>query len=273
MEKIDQTLDMIFAKFDLAVEFLKNITRLEIMMKINDINKKIHSLLILLGIVVAAFWVANASSGFLGASGIKMFLYMIGSVIALIIVAYLSRDFHNACENLITANKTTLSSNAILRFSAITSLIIVALLILGSLNVLFKGNVVQALTFLFYSLLLFISAGTLFNPSLLNIHITSDSSSGEDFITIFTSYLKSFVYFERIISSLLILGGSVLLIGYAIEPSSAGNDLGSYTSSLAWAIGSVVAGIAFPIVAYLTFTIFWFVNSLLLAILSLGKSR
>tara|TARA_B100001121_G_C18412221_1_gene490682 strand:+ start:170 stop:694 length:525 start_codon:yes stop_codon:yes gene_type:complete len=174
---------------------------------------------------------------------------------------------------LITANKTTLSSNAILRFSAITSLIIVALLILGSLNVLFKGNVVQALTFLFYSLLLFISAGTLFNPSLLNIHITSDSSSGEDFITIFTSYLKSFVYFERIISSLLILGGSVLLIGYAIEPSSAGNDLGSYTSSLAWAIGSVVAGIAFPIVAYLTFTIFWFVNSLLLAILSLGKSR
>ena len=42
MEKIDQTLDMIFAKFDLAVEFLKNITRLEIMMKINDINKKIN---------------------------------------------------------------------------------------------------------------------------------------------------------------------------------------------------------------------------------------
>ena len=116
----DQALDMIFAKFDLAVDFLKNITRLEIMMKINDINKKIHSLLILLGIAIIAYWVFNAFSNVMMVSGIKSFLYMIGSVIALIIAAYLSRDFHNACENLIPANKTTLSSNAILRFGAIT---------------------------------------------------------------------------------------------------------------------------------------------------------
>ena len=66
------------------------------------------------------------------------------------------------CENLISANKTTLSSNAILRFSGIFSVIIAAILLLGGISVIFTGEIEQSLTFLLYALILYISAGTLF---------------------------------------------------------------------------------------------------------------
>jgi Trk-type K+ transport system membrane component len=38
------------------------------------------------------------------------------------------------------------------------------------------------------------------------------------------------------------------------------------------AFGLIAAGIGFPLLAYLSFTILWFVNSLLLSILSLRRN-
>ncbi len=263
MEMIDQILLKIYTMLDRVVEFLKHMTRLEIMVKINEMSRKIHSSLIVLAIFfVAIFYVLLSIQ--LGSG--QYVTYGVLSILGLFILSYLAKDFHGACESLISANRTTLSNNAILRFSAITSLLVAAILFLGSLASFFMGEISDSIMFLFYALLLYMSAGTLFNPSLININVSSDSSSGEDFITIFSSGLKTFVYFERIISSLLILSGIIKMIeiiaGY--EP---------FLLASPWALGFIAGGIGFPLVAYLIFTILWFANSLLLAILSLRRSN
>ena len=54
MEKIDQILNKIYTYFDRAVEFMKHITRLELMAKLNEISKQIHSLLVVLAIVFSS---------------------------------------------------------------------------------------------------------------------------------------------------------------------------------------------------------------------------
>ena len=262
MENIDQLLNKIYSYFDRAVEFLKNITRLELMVKLNEISKKIHSSLVGLAIVFSTLLLIILYVY----TGVGSYVtYAVLSIIGLLFVSYLAKDFHSACENLISANKTTLSSNAILRFSAIFSLIIAAVLLLGALASFFTGEIEQSVTFLLFALVLYISAGTLFNPSLINIEVVHDSSSGEDFITIFSSGLKSFVYFERIISSLLIITGIIQIIAIIIKYEFSYADMYS-------AGGYILGGIAFPFLAYLIFTILWFINSILLAILSLRKS-
>ena len=263
MENIDQILNKIYSYFDRAVEFLKNITRLELMIKLNEISKKIHSLLVGLAIVFTTLLLIILYIY----TGVGSYVtYAILSIIGLLFISYLAKDFHSACENLISANKTTLSSNAILRFSAIFSLIMAVLLLLGSLVSFFTGEIEQSLTFLLSALILYISAGTLFNPSLINVEVIKDSSSGEDFITLFSSGLKSFVYFERIISSLLIIIGIFQIIAMLIKYKFLYADL--YLVG-----GFILGGIAFPLLAYLIFTILWFINSILLAILSLRKNH
>ena len=103
-----------------------------------------------------------------------------------------------------------------------------------------------------------------FNPSLLNIEITKKSTSGEDFIAVFSLNLKSMVFFEKIISTILIVLGNVYLLSNLVTLK-----LSFFMSG----VGFLFAGIAFPIIIYLSFTILWFFNSLFLGILSLARKK
>ena len=51
MEIIDQIFSKIYTLLDRAVDFLKHLTRLEIMVKLNEMSRKIHSSLIVLSII------------------------------------------------------------------------------------------------------------------------------------------------------------------------------------------------------------------------------
>ena len=261
MEMFDQLLGRIYNLLDRFVEFLKYITRLEVMMKLNEISKKIHSLLIVLAIIFLTilFIVVSIYAG----DG-QYITYAVMSIVGLLVLSYLSKDFHGACEVLISSNRTTLSNNAILRFYAITTILISAVTLLGAIVSFFNGDIELFIILLIYTLLLYMSAGTLFNPSLININISSDSSSGEDLITIFSSGLKSFVYLQRIISSLLILIGIIKTIEVIV-------DYSFYFDDMYFAAGLIAGGIAFPILAYLLFLILWFVYSIFLSILSLKR--
>jgi len=128
----------------------------------------------------------------------------------------------------------------------------------------FTGSLKGTIYSLLASLLLFINAGTQFNPSLLNIEITKKSSSGEDFIAIFSLNLKSAVFFEKIISTILIVLGNVYLIANLFT-----QNMEFFMSGITF----LSLGIAFPIIVYISFTIFWFFNSLLLAVLSLARKK
>jgi len=190
-------------------------------------------------------------------------LAIFGPIIVLF-VAFLAKDFHEACSDLIKSNRTSLSNNAILRFGAITSLIFSAILFILAIIAVFNGSLVITIWLLLSSLLLFISAGTQFNPSLLNVEINKKSSSGEDFIAIFSLSLKSTVFFEKIISTILIVLGNIYLIVNIFTPS-----LKFFFGGL----GFLFSGISFPILIYISFTVLWFFNSIFLAILSLGRKK
>ena len=109
-----------------------------------------------------------------------------------IFIAYLAKDFHDACSGLIKSNTTTLGNHAFLRFGGITSLILSVIAFISAFVAMFNGSLAITIWSLLVSLLLFISAGTQFNPSLLNVEINKKSSAGEDFIAIFSLILKSF---------------------------------------------------------------------------------
>ena len=155
-------------------------------------------------------------------------------------------------------------NNAILKFGAIISLFLSALLFAAGIVAIFNGSLSGTIYSLLASLLLFISAGTQFNPSLLNIEITKQSTSGEDFIAIFSLNLKSMVYFEKIISTILIVLGNVYLLANLFT-----QEVGLFM----YGVGFLSAGIAYPIIIYISFTVLWFFNSLFLRILSLGRKK
>jgi hypothetical protein len=128
----------------------------------------------------------------------------------------------------------------------------------------FNGSLSGTIYSLLASLFLFISAGTQFNPSLLNIEITKQSTSGEDFIAIFSLNLKSMVFFEKIISTILIVLGNIYLLA---------NLFAHEMEFFMYGVGFLSAGIAYPIIIYILFTVLWFFNSLFLGILSLGRGK
>jgi len=263
MEKIDQILLKIYTILDRAVEFLKHITRLEIMTKIKEMSRKIHSSLIVLALFFVAIYSIYSSIQFENGTAIGTGVL---TILGFLVISYLAKDFHGACENLISANGTTVSNNAILRVSAIVYVLSAAIFFLVFLASFFTGDISQSLQFLILAVLGYMSAGTMFNPSLININISSDSSAGEDFITIFSIGFKTTLYFQRIISSLFILWGIITFIEIMFDFSN------NYIDG-AWAYGLIAAGIGFPLVAYIMFIIVWFVNSLFLDILSLKRSN
>ena len=261
MNFFDKTLKNIFSIFSNFINFLKKVTRIEIIKKLEKFSESIYSS----ALIISCFIIFIIGLIVYGKSQIQWILPLaIFGPIIILFIAFLSKDFHEACSDLIKSNTTSLSNNAILRFGAITSLIFAALSFVLAVISIFNGSLATTIWSLLASLLLFINAGTQFNPSLLNVEITKKSSSGEDFIAIFSLSLKSMVFFEKIISTILIVLGNVYLIANVFT-----QKLGFFFSGL----GFLFSGISFPILIYISFTILWFFNSIFLAILSLGRRK
>lgn len=261
MKFFDQTLKTIFKFFDNFINFLKKITRIEVIKKLEKFSDNIYSSALIISCIIT-FIIGLIVYGKFSISW-TLPLAIFGPILILFI-AFLAKDFHGACSDLIKSNTTSLSNNAILRFGAITSLIFAALIFVIAILSIFNGSLAMTIWSLLGALLLFISAGTQFNPSLLNVEINKKSSSGEDFIAIFSLSLKSMVFFEKIISTILIVLGNVYLIANVFT-----QKLGFFFSGL----GFLFSGISFPILIYMLFTILWFFNSIFLAILSLGRGK
>ena len=261
MNFFDKTLKKIFKHFDNFINFLKKITRIEVIKRLDKFSESIYSSAIIISCLIT-FVIGLIVYGKISI-GWTLPLAIFGPLVILFI-AFLAKDFHGACSDLIKSNTTSLSNNAILRFGAITSLIFAALALILALFSIFNGSLATTIWSLLVSLFLFISAGTQFNPSLLNVEITNKSSSGEDFTAIFSLSLKSMVFFEKIISTILIVLGNVYLIANVFT-----QKLGFFFSGL----GFLLSGISFPILIYISFTILWFFNSIFLAILSLGRKK
>jgi len=261
MKKFDSILKKIFSFFTTFISFLKKITSVAVIRKFDKFLEKIYSTTL----IVSCFVIFIIGLIIYGKSqlGWVLPLAILGPILILFI-AYLAKDFHEANKDLIKSNTTTIGNAAILNFGAVISLFLSAIFFIFAFIGISEGSLTAVITSLLASLFLFISAGTQFNPTLLNVVVDKKSSAGEDFISIFSLSLKSMLYFEKIISTILLVLGNIILVINLINPS-----LAYFFSGL----GFLSAGIAYPVLIYIFFTIFWFFNSIFLAILSLAKKN
>ena len=130
MNIFDKNLKTIFNFFDKFINFLKKITRIEVIKKLEKFAESIYSSALIIScliIFIIGLIVYGKTS-----IGWALPLAIFGPLVILFI-AFLAKDFHGACSDLIKSNTTSLSNNAILRFGAITSLVFAALTFILSL--------------------------------------------------------------------------------------------------------------------------------------------
>ena len=154
MGTFDKALNSIYKIFNKIIFYFKKITRVEKIKRLEKIAERIHSsaLIISCGIIaiVGLIFYTKTSLGW-------MLPLSIFGPILILFVAYLANDFHEACSDLIKSNTTSLGNNAILKFYAVTSMILSIVLfgvaILAIFNGSLKGTVFSLLASLLLSLI------------------------------------------------------------------------------------------------------------------------
>ena len=136
MNFFDKTLKNIFSIFSNFINFLKKVTRIEIIKKLEKFSESIYSS----ALIISCFIIFIIGLIVYGKAQIQWILPLaIFGPIIILFIAFLSKDFHEACSDLIKSNTTSLSNNAILRFGAITSLIFAALSFVLAVISIFNG--------------------------------------------------------------------------------------------------------------------------------------
>ncbi|MED5579062.1 MAG: hypothetical protein VX794_03430 [Nitrospinota bacterium] len=235
---------------------------------------KFYAPLILITIVL--FLLNTLKLGF-----IYFLLSLIFAVPILLIFNYIGEKFHGACNNLISANKTGLSDDAILRLLSISYILggifffLLSVLLSANSSLLyasdfgFGGYILPFLLVGLWilSLIHFLATVPIANPDLINVEISKDNTSAEDAICILTLPLKIMLYFEELTSRLLIVSSAFLFIRFLLS-SSAFSDF----MMLGYAFTFLCLGLAYPLVIYFVFLMFNFWFSFMLSILGVAKN-
>ena len=186
MDFFDNILKNIYYFCDKILFFFKKITEIKYVKKIESFFSKVNSLLIIISslliFIVGLYFNSKAPTY---RSSIFLPIALFGPFVALFL-SYLSKKFDNACENLISSNKTTLSNEAMLTFGGVLSVIFALIFSFASIASIFNGKLTMVLMFAAFAFFSYLSAATQFNPALLNLEVTKKSSSGEDLIALFS---------------------------------------------------------------------------------------
>tara|TARA_A100001037_G_scaffold110065_2_gene100350 strand:+ start:6127 stop:6963 length:837 start_codon:yes stop_codon:yes gene_type:complete len=270
MDNFVKILDGVNGFIDKAIEFIgKKISGKVCDFLLLHLNK-IYAPLILITIVL--FLLNTLKLGF-----IYFLLSLIFAVPILLIFNYMGEKFHGACKNLISANKTSLSDDAIMRLLSISYILggffffLLSVLLFGNLDV-FLGFGEYILPFVMVgmwilALIHFLATVPIANPERINVQISKDNTSAEDAICILTLPLKIMLYFEELTSRLLIVSAAFLFIRFLLFS----NDI--YDSmTLVFAFAFLCIGLAYPLVIYFVFLVFNFWFSFMLSILGVAKN-
>jgi hypothetical protein len=179
----------------------------------------------------------------------------------LLLLNYLGESFHDACDDLISSNPTSISNYAYLRLSGVLTFLISVGVFVFALKLMFDGESIMIVAPMFVlAIYMLLNTVPLFNPDLINLHVDTSSSSAEDLVAIFSFNLKAMVFLQKIFSRIFVIIGGLLLMYSLVE-----------TSYLFYGLGSLAAGVILPVVIYLFFIIFYFLYALVLAILAIPR--
>ena len=269
-----KVLDGINSFTDKSIEFIgKKISGKVCDFLLLQLNK-IYAPLILITIVL--FLLNTLKLGF-----IYFLLSLIFAVPILLVFNYIGEKFHGACKNLISANKTGLSDDAIMRLLSISYILggifffLLSVLLSANSSLLYASDFgfgEYILPFLLVglwilSLIHFLATVPIANPDLINVEISKDNTSAEDAICILTLPLKIMLFFEELTSRLLIVSSAFLFIRFLLS-SSAFSDF----MMLGYAFAFLCLGLAYPLVIYFVFLMFNFWFSFMLSILGVAKN-
>ena len=193
-----------------------------------------------------------------------VFFFLI--LLLLLLFSFLSEGFHEACEALIKNNPTYISNQAYLTFTAVFTFLSSVLLFLTGIYALIEdpmqlGPLANS-GIIVFSIYLLVTTAPLFNPALINLNVSKESSAADDLIGLMSLNLKSVLFQEKLLSRILILMASLMFIWGIFD-----SDITMFFGAL----GILSLGIFFPLIAYLVFIFFYAIYSVFQAILHIPK--
>lgn len=264
MDAFDNTLIKVYNFFENSIVFLKKVIGQQFVESVFNLFDRLFAVSFLIS---AGLLFLSSLVGFVKYDiSLYIFAMFLGPIFVLLL-GYLSEAFHEACTDSLKSNPTSLSNEAYLKFSGVINFIFAVIVFLAGIYILIENPMnfdtyTVALVFVFAFYLL-ISTAPYFNPELINLNVDKNSSAGDDVIGITSFGLKSLVFQERLLSRILIIIASVYLL------VSMFSDMGIIYFPIG--LGFLVGGILLPLVVYFIFILFFFVNSLLQAILHIPK--
>ena len=262
MEIFDNALIKIYNFFENSIMFLKKNIGEQFVTLIFDAFDKIYAASLIICSILLAL--ASLVAYFENELSMLIWLTFLGPILVLLL-GYLSESFHEACKDSLISNPTSISNDAYLKLSGVINFILAVLTFLAGIYFLIRNplylSAYQNSLVVLLSLYLLVSTAPYFNPSLINLNITKNSSAGDDVIGITSFALKSLVFQERLLSRVLVFLGAIYLI------LSVFNGI----EYLAFGVGFLFAGIFLPVVVYLIFIFLFFINSMIQAVLAIPK--
>jgi hypothetical protein len=258
MDIFDNALVKIYNFFETTIAGLEKLIGKSFIHSVQETLDKFHASVLLI------------SAGFLFLSSIIAYarlemealiiLIFVGPLI-LLLLNYLSESFHDACEDLISSNPTSISNYAYLRLSGVLTFLASVIIFIYALILMFDGVTLMFVAPMFVlAIFMLLNTVPLFNPDLVNLRVDTTSSSAEDLVAIFSFNLKATVFLQKIFSRIFVVIGGLLVIYGLIE-----------TQYLFVGLGSLAAGVILPVVVYLFFIVFYFLYALVLSILAIPR--
>jgi hypothetical protein len=262
MEAFDNALIKVYNFFETSVDFLKKNIGEQFVEFVFNAFDRVYALSLLISAALLAL--ASLITYFDAELDILIWLMFLGPILVLL-MGYLSESFHDACSDSLISNPTSLSNDAYLKLSGVINFLFAVGTFITGIYFLIKNplylQAYQNSLIIVLSLYLLVSTAPYFNPSLINLKIAKDSSAGDDVIGITSFPLKSLVFQERLLSRALIFLGAIYLVLSVFYG----------VSYLMFGVGFLFSGIFLPVVVYLFFVFFFFINSMIQAVLAIPK--
>ena len=184
----------------------------------------------------------------------------IGGAVGVIALGYLSYRFAEGCRNAGSGDRSRLSLAVYLD-------VIVVLLALSSLGAflggiasLLDGDFSQAAAMWSGAFICLIISWTFSNEDQLGVHIDTDSGASNDLLSLYAIFLRATLRVALPVSSFVVIVATVMtLLSLIGLMGSDGMDSIKYTAGVTAGTGTILAGVAAPVVVYLNYVFIAFI--------------
>jgi len=263
MDNFDNYLIKVYNFFETTIQGIRNVISVSFVNALFELFERLNAAAIFVSTFVLL--AATIKAYFDYGLDILVWLIFIGPIL-LLLFSFLSEGFHEACEALIKNNPTYISNQAYLTFTAVFTFLSSVLLFLIGIYALIEdpmrlGTLANS-GIIVFSIYLLVTTAPLFNPALINLNVSKESSAADDLIGLMSLNLKSVLFQEKLLSRILILMASLIFIWGIFD-----SDITMFFGAL----GILSLGIFFPLIAYLVFIFFYAIYSVFQAILHIPK--